>query len=147
MQPIYDQYSEDNTIVWEDIQFLPNRFEVWHSGQKTKEGEILYPVVLNLEKNSRGILGLEQIKVTHTEVELYDVVSYKNWFDMIGTQGNRILLMTVPTETNINSIGMQALQHKWPHSRYSHQFKSNEPFACSLFTIELLLLENQAYAT
>jgi hypothetical protein len=54
---------------------------------------------------------------------------------MYGAQGNRLVLLTIPTMTNAECIGMHTMQQLWPHSRYDHDFESNEPFVCSLFMV------------
>jgi hypothetical protein len=138
MEPVYDRYENSDDLAWYDLQFKPTRFEVWRNGQKIESGRTTSPepISLKLETNSQGILGVNQIRVTHTEPQLYDFSRYENWFDIHGTQGNRQILTTVPTETNAKCVGMVAMQHRWPHSRYSYQFKPNEPFTCSLFTVK-----------
>jgi len=138
MEPTYDRYEAYDNIDWQDTLFQPSRFEIWRNGQKIEAGKMSNPkpMTLKLEDNSQGLLGITQIKVTHLEPILYDFLRYENWFDMYKPQGNRMILITVPSETNATCIGMLTMQQRWPHSRYSYQFKENEPFACSLFTVQ-----------
>ncbi|WP_375416899.1 hypothetical protein [uncultured Hymenobacter sp.] len=134
MEPEYDRYP-DQEVVWRDIRFAPARFEVWMSGQKIKSGRASSIITITLEENGLGYQGLGQVEVRHNEAALLNLLSDENMFDMYGAQGNRIVLATVPTQTNARSIDMTAMQMRWPHSRYNYDFKSDEPYACSLFML------------
>ena len=135
MEPTYDRHDADN-IVWRDLQFRPARFEVWRDRQKIKSGKTSAVLTIDLEENGLGYKGLGQVEVRHNEPALFDLLSHENWFDMYGAQGNRLVLLTIPTMTNAECVGMHTMQQLWPHSRYDHDFESNEPFVCSLFMVQ-----------
>jgi hypothetical protein len=135
MEPEYDRHEAEDDIVWRDLLFRPTRFEVWRGGQKIKAGKTTSVVTIELEENGLGYKDLGQMAVRHSEMALLDFLTHDTWFDMYGAQGNRIVLLTIPSVTNAGCIGMRTMQQRWPHSRYKHNFESTEPFVCSLFMV------------
>jgi hypothetical protein len=118
------------------FNFSPRRYEIWSGGQLIDNG-----LVEGIIKCTPSFFS-EVI----SEVKLIDFPDFINigstlLFDITFTSVDRIYLATVPRETNINDYNsFQSFKNNVPLgfqiiTREKRDFDENEPYVCSVFTI------------
>ncbi len=123
------------------FKFVPNRYEIW-AGGKLIDKNYLYdgmmqciPSIFSESQSEVKFFNFPQkLNIRHTLL-----------FDMTYTSGDRIYLATVPKETNINiNPAFLSFKNNVPLgfpiiTREKRDFDENEPYVCSIFTIDNII--------
>ena len=119
-----------------NFNYNPSKFEVWSGGQLTDSGQ--FSGLIKCEQK-----GLESKNIVVTILDSLDEIEIDHIldFDLSYTSGDRIYLATVPKRSNIsNYTSFQSFVSNVPWgfniiTREEKEFKENEPYVCSVFTI------------
>lgn len=129
---MYDKYPSLQRVDKQDFGFRPTRYEIWKAGQMTESGKTNMPIVAKiLQENGKDIVG-----VMFVDPKLNDQIAQQQYYDEFITSGDRIMLLTVPQQTNAeNNMAIQMFKMTIGPTRAFKNFDANEAYCCNLFTI------------
>ena len=125
----WDRFEPFNRIEKKDFSFRPSRFEVWSEGQMISNGKAFSPVIGSVrEKN-----GLILMVISYYETGLLNEILEEVFFDEFISSTDRLKLMTIPTETYTENMGLLTLRITYGPTRLQKDFYPKEPYCCNLF--------------
>ena len=133
---MYDNYNERQLVTLGNFNYQSTRFEVW-SGGKMIDTESLDTVVkLKTISNSNPSENSIEIEIISSSIMKH--LPFKFSFDTAYSNGNRILLGIMAEKTNYDNYDSYSVFKSIAPfiTRSEKKFDLNEPFACSLFTIQ-----------
>lgn len=125
----WDLFEPFNRIEKQDFSFQPSRFEVWSAGQMIGSGEAFSPLIGSvIEKNGSTLMA-----ISYYETALLDEILEEVFFDEFISSSDRLKLMTIPTETYTENLGLLTLRIAHGPTRLQKNFFPKEPYCCNLF--------------
>jgi hypothetical protein len=115
----------------QSFTFIPNRYEIWSDGKMIALEKINSPIVAKII----NIDGKEKIEINFLDRILNDKLAQSNIYDIFRTSGDRLQLITIPSETNSKCVGIIAMQTILGATRQRKDFLTNESYCCNLFTV------------
>ena len=126
---MYDTFVPFIEVKKYNFIFKPKRFEIWMNGKMVDNGNtnsIIKGEVINVDLH-------ELVEVTFNDVSLHGELTQKNLFDEFSSLNDRLILITVPQETNASNSFLDMRRITSGATRQRKNFDRNEPFACNLF--------------
>lgn len=129
---MFDKHEPFHKIEKQDFSFLPNRYEIWIGGKMIKNGKTNKPLIAKTTTEN----GYEKVVINMQDEDLKNEIAVNNTFDEFVSGADRLQLITIPSETNVSCVGIQAMQMTIGATRDFKAFNGNEPYCCNLFTID-----------
>lgn len=132
---MYDKYSGIQIINLGEYTFESSRYEVWTGGQMVKSASI--PTSISLKTIGGKIPSLNVIEISLSTFLPESLIAHKMSFDISYTGTDRILVTIVAANTNCEDYDSYKLFRNLSPTitRQEKLFKINEPYACSIFSI------------
>jgi hypothetical protein len=125
----WDRFEPFNQIEKKDFSFHPSRFEVWSKGQMIGNGNSFVPLIGSVrEKNGSSLMA-----ISYNETALFDEILEEVFFDEFISSTDRLKLVTIPTETYTENMGLLTLRITYGPTRLKKDFHPKEPYCCNLF--------------
>lgn len=133
---MFDKYSGVQLLNFGNFAFESKRFEVW-SGGKQIHGTTLFTTI-KFQTVGTKIPSLNAIKVELSTLVPETIISRSMNFDISYTGTDRILVATVAANTNCeNYESYKLFRNNAPSiTRQKKYFEPNEPYVCSIFSID-----------
>lgn len=126
---MFDKFEPFQGVQKQDLAFRPTRYETWIGGQMVANGKT--NSLISAKVNTQD--GAEKMEVTFNDAQLNNELSVKNTFDEFITATDRLQLITIPNETNVENMGIMMFKMTIGATRQSKNFNKNEPYCCNLF--------------
>lgn len=160
---MFDTYNSLEKIYLKSFTFIPTRYEIWMGGKMIDSGKTTSPIIAEViednememiegQSNSpeakmlRNIIAeaniefnIKIMKVSFLDSTINHELAQYNMFDAFHTSNDRLQLITVPSETNSECIGLTMLRTFIGTTRIRKDFNKNEPYCCNIFTTNRLL--------
>jgi len=120
---MFDEFEAFKSMKKQEFSFQPTRYEMWIGGKMVADGKTNSLISAKVIKQN----DLEKIEISFIDRQLNDELSNKNIFDEFVTGNDRLRLITVPNETNVENIGIAMLKMHLGITRQSKNFNRNEP--------------------
>lgn len=124
-------YMELNKL---EFEWNSSYYEVWQNNSTVdkQHSSIKFIGVPTLSTD------IQKIKVSATDAAIFKHLNKEFEFDVYFTLEDRLVFMTLPLESNGNKI-IQTHLLSMSATRSAKNFHENEPYACSIFTINGML--------
>jgi len=131
---MFDKHSGRQVINFGDFSFNSKRFEVWQGGQMINSGDL--KTTINFETLSQRP-SIACIRVSLSTLLLETILAHSFYFDISFTSNDRIFAAIVPDKSNCENYNSYAAFKSTALgiTRPSKTFEFNEPYVCSIFTI------------
>lgn len=126
---MFDTFEPFSTLKKQGFSFAASRYEIWRDGLLVDSAKCLTTIIAVV----RPIKETVQIEVHLTNADPITTLVESMFFDEIITLHDRIQLINVPDETNIQDIGMQTLKMMIGSTRSQKHFLSGEAYCCNIF--------------
>ena len=129
---MFDNFEPFQGVRKQNLTFQPSRYEIWIGGKMVNSGKTNHFInakVINID-------GTEKMEVNFDDKTLHNELAQSNIFDEFITANDRLQLIIVPLQTNVQNMGIMAFQTILGHTRPSKNFNRNEPYCCNLFIIQ-----------
>jgi len=125
----WDRFEPFNRIEKQDFSFQPSRFEVWSAGQMIGNGKAFSSVIGTVKEKNGSFL----MAISYHETALLNEILEEVFFDEFISSTDRLKLMTIPTETYTENMGLLTLRITYGPTRLQKDFFPKEPYCCNLF--------------
>lgn len=128
---MFDKHTDRKELNKQSFYFQPSRYELWIDGSLLNSGKTDQVI------RAAAIIenGEEKIKINFDDSKLHHELKQFNIFDKFITSNDRLQLVTIPVDTNVECVGLLMMQHLVGFTRQKKNFDRNEPYCCNLFTI------------
>ena len=126
---MFDNFKPFQQLQKRDFNFHPTRFETWKGGKMVNSGKTNSLISARVVQQG----GIEKVEVTFTDSNLNKELVEKNVFDEFVTAIDRLLLITIPIETNVDNVALAIFRMTVGATRQKKNFDYGEPFCCNLF--------------
>jgi len=126
---MFDNFKPLQQLQKQNFDFYPTRYETWKGGKMVSSGKtnsIISARVLQQD-------GAEKMEVNFIDSNLNNELSQKNIFDEFLTSTDRLQLITIPEETNVENVTIMMFKKAIGATRQRKHFSNGEPFCCNLF--------------
>jgi hypothetical protein len=127
---MFDKYQPFQELQKKDFTFQSSRYETWVGGKMISSGATHSLINAKVIKANSSDL----IEVTFIDTVLNNELASKNVFDKFVTATDRLQLITIPEETNVENVAIMMFKMTIGATRNKKDFNKNEPFCCNLFT-------------
>ena len=125
----WDRFEPFNRIEKQDFSFQPSRFEIWSAGQMIGNGKASSPLIGSVREKNGAVL----MAISYPETALLNEILEEVFFDEFVSSTDRLKLMTIPTETYTENMGLLTLRITYGPTRLKKDFYPKEPYCCNLF--------------
>lgn len=132
---MFDKFEPFIALDAIDFTFYPTRFEMWIGGKMVQNGSIISMIQAEVITENGG----EKMKVTFYSEQLNDELAQENIFDLFLTGDDRLRIVTIPKETNVQNIGINTIKKYIGTTRDCKNFENSEPYCCNLFLINKMI--------
>lgn len=126
---MFDTFEPFQVLQKIDFDFTPSRYEMWIGGEMVKNGRTNLPIKARVIQES----GEGKVKIDFSDAALQGELAPINVFDEFITSKDRLQLITIPKETNVQNMGIMMFNMTIGPTRQVKNFVRNEPFCCNLF--------------
>lgn len=126
---MFDTYEPFQQVQKQNFDFKPTRFEIWKGGKMVKSGATNSILRAKVTQDAEG----ERVVITYPDPNFSDELASTNTFDEFITGNDRLQLITIPHETNVENMAIKMFKMNIGATRQRKSFSSNEPFCCNLF--------------
>lgn len=126
---MFDKFDPLQRVQKQNFQFQPVRYEMWIGGQMVGSGKTSSLIAANVIQQE----NTEKVEVSFNDMNLYNELTSKIIFDEFVTSRDRLQLITIPRETNVECMGIIAFTMALGVTRQKKNFNRNEPYCCNLF--------------
>ena len=129
---MYDDFEPLQIYTKTNFSFNTSKYELWIGGKLIDSGNIetlIEAIVINEE-------GLEKVKVIFSDPILHNELSSENVFDIFISINDRLQLLIIPENTNVNIPAFVAYKLSIGTTRIEKNFARNEPYCCNLFFVK-----------
>lgn len=128
---MFDTYEPLLKVPMKSFVFIPKRYEIWINGKMEKSGISTNPIIATKTiQNSK-----DKTEVIISDLSLHKELAYSNVFDDFITINDRMQLIIVPAKPNVSCMYISTMLDLLGPTREFKSFNNNEPYCCSLFTI------------
>ncbi len=126
---MFDKFEPFLRLEKQNFNFKPNRYETWMNGQIISSG--LTTAVIVARSNNQD--GEEKMEILFDSPTLDKELASKNIYDEFITSGDRLQLITIPEQTNVENRGIMMFKMNLGATRLHKDFNNNESYCCNLF--------------
>lgn len=126
---MFDKFQPLQRVQKQNFAFQPKRYETWLGGQMVASGRTQSLITANVITEDNA----EKVEVNFNDLNLQNELASKNIFDEFVTSNERLQLITIPKETNVECMGIIAFTMAIGVTRQKKNFNRNEPYCCNLF--------------
>jgi hypothetical protein len=126
---MFDKFQPLQRVPKQNFAFQPVRYETWIGGQMVASGKTKSLISANVITQD----NTEKVEISFNDLNLEKELASKNMFDEFVTSNERLQLITIPKETNVENMGIMALTMALGVTRQKKNFSHNEPYCCNLF--------------
>ena len=126
---MYDNFEPFLGVTKHNFDFQPSRFEMWIGGKMINSGKTNQ--IISARANI--IDGAEKMQVIFSDSNLFTELAERNIFDEFLTAKDRLQMITVPAQTNVDNMGIMGFKMIIGATREIKNFNRNEPYCCNLF--------------
>lgn len=127
---MYDNYTPWLKAPKQDFELFPSRYEIWKAGKLVRDGFTSSVITAKVIVQN----GSEKVEITFNDNELNEEIAEINIFDEFITGVDRLQLITIPAETDVESMAIRMFNMTIGPTRERKNFTRNEPYVCNLFT-------------
>ncbi len=126
---MFDRFESSQRIEKQNFEFKPSRYETWIDGKIVSSGitESIISAKIIMQD------GSEKVEITFLDANLNTELAQKNIFDEFVTGTDRLELIIIPEETEVEIMAMTLFKMMIGATRQRKDFNSNEPFCVNLF--------------
>lgn len=128
----WDQFEPFEKLEKLGFLFEPSKFEIWSNGNLIESGECFHSIEAKVVLKN----GIEKVLVAVSETCLKEQILDEVLFDELFTFSDRLKLVTLPSETFTENLGLANLRALYGSTRTFKNFFPTEPYCCNLFLIE-----------
>lgn len=126
---MFDKFEPFQQLQKQNFDFQPTRFETWKGGKMVSSGKTNSLISARVIQQD----STEKMEVTFTDSNLNNELTQKNVFDEFVTATDRLQLITIPEETNVENVAIMMFKMTVGATRQRKDFSNGEPFCCNLF--------------
>ena len=126
---MFDNFEPFLKLQKQNFNFQPNRYEIWMKGQMIGSGQTTSLITAKVAYHD----GEEKMEILFDSPLLNKELATKNIFDEFLTSGDRLQLITIPEQTNVENMGITMFKSNIGPTRNQKSFNNNEPYCCNLF--------------
>ena len=126
---MFDTFEPFQGLQKIDFDFTPSRYEMWIGGEMVKNGRTYQPIQARVMHEA----GEEKVRIDFSDAALQGELASSNVFDEFITSKDRLQLITIPKETNVQNMGIMMFNMTVGSTRQEKNFSRNEPYCCNLF--------------
>src|SRR5260221_9348962 len=129
---MFDSFEPFKEVQKQSFVFRASHYELWIEGKMAnngKTGHLINAKVITLD-------GQEKVELTFDDQSLHHELAQSNIFDEFVTAKDRLQLIIIPLQTNIENIGITGFRMILGATRQLKIFNRNEPYCCNLFLQE-----------
>lgn len=126
---MFDKFEPFQGLQKQNFAFQPTRYETWVAGKMVSSGRTNSIIYANVVQQD----GTEKVEVTFNDQTLNTELSQKNIFDEFVTATDRLQLIVIPEETNVENVAIMMFKMTIGATRKRKNFINTEPFCCNLF--------------
>jgi len=125
----YDRFKSLKKIRKQNFSFAPKRYEVWSNGELEESGGTIHNIVANIVyEDNKELVRLDILDRT-----LYHDIFETQFFDDFISQHDRLQLITIPRQTNIESNFLSTFMSINGSTRDEKIFNSTDSYCCNIF--------------
>ena len=125
----WDQFKPFKKVEKQDFTFQPSYFEIWKGGKLVLSSGVSAILSANVIFQD----GCERVAINFNEPNLRDEFYPDLIFDDFVTIEDRLLLITIPENSNAETLAFKVFKQTFGPTRFRKNFSSIEPFCCNLF--------------
>lgn len=126
---MFDKFEPFLRLNKQDFIFVPNRYEIWMKGQMIGNGNTTSEITAKVSLFD----GDEKMEILFDSALLNKELATKNIFDEFITSSDRLQLITIPENTNVENMGITMFKSEIGATRNQKSFNYNEPYCCNVF--------------
>lgn len=126
---MFDNFEPFLKVQKQNFSFQPNRYEIWMKGQMVGSGQTTSLIVAKVAYHD----GDEKMEILFDSPSLNKELAFQNIFDEFLTSRDRLQLVTIPNQTNVQNMGIEMFKMNIGATRNQKAFDNNEPYCCNLF--------------
>ena len=131
MQEQFDTFPPLQILEHRNFSFNPTRFELWEKGKMIKSGVGDY--FLNVHAANSLLLKTTYMELEINNKNIENIITYRVMFDKFISQTDRLQMVSVPSTTKTDCIGLVALRNVIGSTREHYDFSENYPFCGNIF--------------
>ncbi len=126
---MFDKFEPMQQIKKINFTFQPVRYETWISGKMISSGRTtsLIDAKVIFEDD------VEKTRITFVDPKLNHELSTQNIFDEFVSQHDRLQLITIPENTNVEIVAFMLFRSTIGSTRKHKEFARSEPYCCNIF--------------
>lgn len=125
---MFDSFPPLQIVGKQPFAFRSTRFETWMNGSMTDSGPLNALMECHVVSTHEG----EKLLVS-VSPDLHDSIESKMLFDEIVTGADRLQLIVVPEESNVDIPALMMFRMIFGPTRGQKSFSSRDPYCCNLF--------------
>lgn len=126
---MFDSFESFQSLKKQNFVFSTTRYEVWADGKIVEQSDCLTQFRATVVIRN----GVERIEISVQNSPFAGELAQKFEFDEFLTGHDRLQLVTIPQQSNIDNMGMMMLKMTVGPTRNEKIFAANEPFCFNLF--------------
>jgi len=126
---MFDNFEPFLRVEKQDFDFQATRYETWMKGQMIGSGSTTAVISARVVSEN----GEDKMAILFDTPSLNKELSQKNIFDEFVTSKDRLQLITIPDQTNVENMGIMMFKMNLGATRQHKEFNNNEPYCCNLF--------------
>lgn len=125
----YDRFKSLKKISKQNFSFAPKRYEVWENGELEESGGTNHNLVASIVY----VDNMELVRLDILDHTLYHDIFETQFFDDFISQHDRLQLITIPRQTNIESNFLSTYMSINGSTRDKKIFNKTDSYCCNIF--------------